>query len=408
MKVDDGFVATEVGVIPSEWSVKALGEIAELGRGRVISRKEIEENRGPYPVFSSQTSNNGCMGAISTFDFEGEYVTWTTDGANAGAVFYRSGKFNCTNVCGTIKLTDPMIDTRFTSIIASLYTRKKVVYCGNPKLMNNIMATVQIPLPPLPEQRKVADILSTVDEHIIETESLIDKTKVLKQGLVQRLLTQGIGHTEFKDTEIGRIPAEWVVETIGGISNLITKGSTPTTYGFCFVNEGINFIKIESIDDSTGSIIQNNLAKIETDCHNKFYRSQLKAGDILFAIAGAIGKSVIVMDTVLPANTNQALAIIRLNKDIDRKYVYFQLKGPYIQAFLSQAKTVTAQANISLDQVSRLAIPFPSVQEQHRISSILTAVDNQIEVYQSKLNALTKLKSGLMQQLLTGRIRVKT
>ena len=92
--------------IPSNWVVKNVGSICSLGRGRVISQDEIREHQGVYPVYSSQTSNNGEMGRIATFDYDGEWVTWTTDGANAGTVFYRNGKFNCTNVCGTLMPLD--------------------------------------------------------------------------------------------------------------------------------------------------------------------------------------------------------------------------------------------------------------------------------------------------------------
>ena len=87
-----------------------LLEIAELGRGRVINSAEISKQKNPiYPVYSSQTSNNGIMGYLDNYDYEGEYITWTTDGANAGTVYYRNGKFNCTNVCGILKIKAPLL-----------------------------------------------------------------------------------------------------------------------------------------------------------------------------------------------------------------------------------------------------------------------------------------------------------
>ena len=87
-----------------EW--KSLGEVGELRRGRVMSKIYLTDNAGNYPVYSSQTANNGEIGKIDTFDFDGEFVSWTTDGANAGTVFYRTGKFSITNVCGLIKIND--------------------------------------------------------------------------------------------------------------------------------------------------------------------------------------------------------------------------------------------------------------------------------------------------------------
>lgn len=96
-----------------EW--KALGDkdIAKLSRGKVMSKKFLAENHGDFPVYSSQTLNNGEIGKISSFDYDGEYITWTTDGANAGTVFYRSGKFNITNVCGLIDIVSDKLNIKF-------------------------------------------------------------------------------------------------------------------------------------------------------------------------------------------------------------------------------------------------------------------------------------------------------
>ena len=142
-----GYKRTEVGVIPEEWRVVAIEDISTVGRGRVISHREISRSLSPmYPVYSSQTFDDGVMGYLDSYDFEGEYVTWTTDGANAGTVFYRNGRFNCTNVCGTIKLkSDNQI---FVDKILSRFASRHVSrHLGNPKLMNDVMKRVRIPLP---------------------------------------------------------------------------------------------------------------------------------------------------------------------------------------------------------------------------------------------------------------------
>jgi len=94
-----------IGDIPEHWILSRIGRHYFLERGRVISKEEIIDNQGEYPVYSSQTENNGVLGSINTFDFEGEYVTWTTDGANAGTCFHRTGKFNTTNVCADFEPT---------------------------------------------------------------------------------------------------------------------------------------------------------------------------------------------------------------------------------------------------------------------------------------------------------------
>jgi len=93
--------------------IKEIQSICKLGRGRVISQGYLDAHPGPYPVYSSQTKNDGVFGRIDSFDFEGPHVTWTTDGANAGTVTYREGRFNCTNVCGTLEAREDIIHMPF-------------------------------------------------------------------------------------------------------------------------------------------------------------------------------------------------------------------------------------------------------------------------------------------------------
>ena len=150
---------------PNGVSYKTVAEIAAISRGRVMSKDYINENQGNYPVYSSQTENNGELGSISTYDFEGEYLTWTTDGANAGSVFYRNGKFSVTNVCGLIKVSNDIILTRFLYFVLSVEAKKHVSSgMGNPKLMSNVMAKVKIPVPPLPVQSEIVRILDNFTE----------------------------------------------------------------------------------------------------------------------------------------------------------------------------------------------------------------------------------------------------
>jgi type I restriction enzyme, S subunit len=173
-----------------EWVVKAIQELSQVGRGRVISHTEISKSASPtYPVFSSQTSNSGIMGYLDTYDFEGDYVTWTTDGANAGTVFARSGRFNCTNVCGTIKLHDS--DHRFIAVALGRVSQSHVSrHLGNPKLMNDVMKKIQITIPKSrAEQTAIAAVLSDMDAELAALETHRDKTRALKQAMMQELLT---------------------------------------------------------------------------------------------------------------------------------------------------------------------------------------------------------------------------
>ena len=165
-----------------------ISDIAQIGRGSVISTLEISKQECPtYPVYSSQTSNNGIMGYLDTYDFEGEYITWTTDGANAGTVFYRNGKFNCTNVCGVLKVNDN-IDAYYLSIVLQSATAKYVsTNLANPKLMNNTMSSIKVKLPSLPVQRNWSNTLREIDAKI-ENEILASNLLCIqKQYLLQQM-----------------------------------------------------------------------------------------------------------------------------------------------------------------------------------------------------------------------------
>ena len=129
-----------------------------------MSKEYLRDNMGEYPVYSSQTVNEGVFGRINTYDYNGEYLTWTTDGANAGSIFYRNGKFSLTNVCGLLKTKVEDVNTKFLSYILATVSKKYVsAGMGNPKLMSNVMANVKVQIPLLAEQNRIVSILEKFD-----------------------------------------------------------------------------------------------------------------------------------------------------------------------------------------------------------------------------------------------------
>ena len=141
-----------------------IGNLCFDGRGRVINQEYINTNSGEYPVYSSQTSNDGIFGYIDTYDFDGEYVTWTTDGAKAGTVFYRNGKFSCTNVCGTLKSKVNTINMRYIAYVLNLIAYKFVNHVGNDKLMNDSMKKIAVPVPDINLQDEFASYVEEIDK----------------------------------------------------------------------------------------------------------------------------------------------------------------------------------------------------------------------------------------------------
>lgn len=176
--------------IPVGWSVERVGDVFEIKRGKVISKDYINENKGAYPVYSSATENNGCIGYINTYDFDGEYLTWNTDGY-AGNVFYRNGKFNCTNVCGTLlpKTKRPIFALKF---ILEPRFKKNVVYGSqltNLKLMSNHVSLIDFKSPTNVELSLIAEILTNQEKLIEQTEQMLALEKKKMDYLMNSLLS---------------------------------------------------------------------------------------------------------------------------------------------------------------------------------------------------------------------------
>lgn len=194
-----------LGEVPVHWDILPIWMMFELGRGRVISHSEMLDSNGRYPVYSSQTERDGVMGNIDTYDFDGDYLTWTTDGANAGTVFRRHGKFNCTNVCGTLKPSRNDVDLDYLWSAVSISTKAFIRHDINPKLMNGVMASIRIPVPPAYEQKQIAHhlshSLSQMEPLAQEADRLIARLQERRAALISAAVTGKI------DVRNSHIPA---------------------------------------------------------------------------------------------------------------------------------------------------------------------------------------------------------
>jgi type I restriction enzyme S subunit len=193
----------------------------------------------------------------------------------------------------------------------------------------------------------------------------------------------------------------WKLVKLGTLVELITKGTTPTSIGYKFTEVGINFVKIESID-LNGNFINNKFAKINEACNEALKRSQLKEGDILFSIAGALGRAAIVSKEILPANTNQAIAIIRLKNSnlISKEFLLRVLASESILSQVGNMKAGVAQQNLSLSQLKEFLIPVPPLQIQQKIVVKLDKIFAEID----KATAASESKSANANLLVKGTI----
>ena len=179
---------------PDGVEYRKVGDIANISRGKVMSKDFLKENAGEYPVYSSQTENEGKLGSINTYMYDGEYLTWTTDGANAGTVFFRSGKFSVTNVCGVIDNTSEDVDIKYLYYVlnreAPSYVNSGM---GNPKLMSNVMARISLPVPPLEIQREIVRVLDSFTLLTAELTAELTARKKQYEFYRDKLLSFDIG-----------------------------------------------------------------------------------------------------------------------------------------------------------------------------------------------------------------------
>lgn len=207
----------------------------------------------------------------------------------------------------------------------------------------------------------------------------------------------------FRSTTIGELPADWNCESLGNKCELVTKGTTPTSLGQKFTTEGVLFLKAESISEG-GRIIPEKIAFIDETTHALLRRSQLAAGDLLISIAGVLGRVGRVEARHLPANTNQALAIVRLSKQstVDRNFLFWCLNSAFIEKQIRDINVQAAQANISLQNVRDLLFPLPPLPEQRAIAEVLSDVDGLLVAVEALIDKKRAIKQAAIQQLLTG------
>jgi type I restriction enzyme S subunit len=263
------------------------------------------------------------------------------------------------------------------------------------------LGKIEIPIPPLPEQQKIAEILSTVDAKIEIIDQQISETQELKKGLMQQLLTKGIAHTEFKDSVLGKIPKSWEVVKIKNIAD-IKAGATPSTKNkdywggeIPWMNSGdINLRKVKEVE---GRITELGLNNSSTKL--------IPANSVLMALAGQGKTRGKVAINEFPLCTNQSLATIYNFKKADFEFVFQNLESRYLE-IRKMSTGDGGRGGLNLAIIKSISIALPSIEEQRHISEILTSVDNKLEVLLEKKITYQELKQGLMQQLLTGKVRV--
>lgn len=263
------------------------------------------------------------------------------------------------------------------------------------ELSKERLENFEVPLPLLPEQQKIAEILSTADEAIEKVDKAIEKTERLKKGLMQRLLTKGIGHKEFKDTKIGRIPKEWKIYKLGNrnIVDLI-MGQSPPSPTYNEKGEGLPFFQGKAEFGET-------IPKAKLYCSKPIKIAELN--DILLSVRAPVGDV-----NIAPCKCCIGRGLTAIRPRSDRlHYLYLFYYLVFNRRIFESLSTGSTFKAIRRNEIENYLVSVPSLWEQKKIVEILRTVDNRLELLKEKKQKFDKIKKGLMNELLTGRRRVK-
>ena len=386
-----------------EWKPLAYSEygVAELSRGRVMSKEYLINNAGEYPVYSSQTANNGEIGKIRTFDYDGEYVTWTTDGANAGTVFHRTKKFSITNVCGLIRIKNTkVLNYKFLFYWLSIEA-KKYVYSGmgNPKLMSNQIAKIPIPIPPLEIQQEIVRILDSFSMLTAELQAELQARKSQYEYYRNQLLAYPMEESDQSSLRSNRSATsiqnsdnstqplstlnprtgnsvlqprgkeEW--KMLGEIGTFIRGNGLQKKD---FMENGVPCIHYGQIYTHYGTFATKTKSFVSKETANKCKKAH--KGDLIIASTSEnvedVGKTVAWLGDDDVAISNHTFIY---SHNQNPKYLAYLFQT---QAFLKYKKTkVVGVKVIDIPQkaLESFCIPIPPLEEQERIVSILDKFD---------------------------------
>jgi len=376
-----------IGEVPHNWKIVRVKSLFEIGRGRVIAKTELKDD-GKYPVYSSQTKDNGILGYINSYDYEQDQLTWTTDGANAGTVFLRRGKYNCTNVCGTLRPMKKEINLNYM-----LYALEHIAHyhkradTNGFKIMSNEMAAIKITFPPLSEQQKIASFLDEkvahIDNILEDTKKSIEYLKAYKKSLITETVTKGLNaNVEMKDSGIewiGEIPKHWRLSKVknfvyirNGKDYRVKEGEVPV-YG-----SGGAFGSTNQIMYDKPSVLLGRKGTIDSP---KYVVEPFWAVDTTFY-------------TIVKPNVNL-------------KYFYYAMKS------FDYKKYIYGSAIPSMSQsiLNEIKIPYMDIIEQTRIAKYLDdkilEIDSLIEQKVQLLTEFETYKKSFIYEYVTGKKEVQ-
>ncbi|NMG05875.1 restriction endonuclease subunit S [Brasilonema sp. UFV-L1] len=376
------FKQTEIGEIPQDWEIVSIGQVCDVTSGGTPSRNKPEFWNGNIPWVKT--------GEINYSEIRDTEEKITQEGlSNSSAKLVPRGTLLMAMYGQGVtrgKVAMLGIDAALNQACLAILQGEKIYnqflyYCltreyqnlrdiGNETTQKNLNASivkqVLVPLPPIHEQKEIAEILSSVDEAIASTQAVIDQTRKVKQGLLQQLLTRGIGHTKFKHSAIGKIPESWQVVELGGITT--DSAFDPRFSGDLYDPNG-NYGSVRTTDiNENWEINYETVPRAmlpEAQCENH----RLIDGDLLVTRSGSCGIVCVFREQTIPMIPGAFLIRFRLKNYANSEFVRLAMMAPTAQSSMATMAAGGVQKNLSGTNLKKLLLPLPLLDEQDKIVS---------------------------------------
>ncbi len=408
--------------LPLEWGVELVPDVCFFQEGPGLLRKQFGDSKNGIPFINIRcikqdgTIDRGAAQFVKKTEVESKYEHFLLEEGDyvlsTSGTLGRLAKVNKKDI--PMLLNTSVIRFRATDseklndaflrhlLKSSLFYDQIAVESQGSAQVNVGPTHIQkcyFSLPLLEEQKKIAEILSSVDEVIELTEKEISKLQDLKKGMMQELLTKGIGHTKFKDSPVGRIPESWNVKSVQNIAKVVDSlHKTPK-----FAESGYYMIRVTDIVE--GNLKFDNSLKVSEEVYQDFSKNHKPVrGDIVMTRVGSFGRSSYV-DTDIDFCIGQNTVVI--NPEENSKYLYYFLNSEVVWNQVLNETNGSSQGSLSLKAIKELKISIPKKEELDKIVSSLDSISKHIEHRVDKLDKIQNVKKGLMQDLLTGKVRVK-
>jgi type I restriction enzyme S subunit len=410
MSVREGYQQTEIGVIPEEWEVVELKSIGQIVTGSTpkTSNQEYYTNGtrlwaspsdlGKSKEVKSTTNKLTDLGFEQTRVLPARSILVTCIGSTIGKIGMAYEEMSTNQQINSLVCTKENSSDFYYYVLdmKKEYIKNLAGTQAVPLLNKSDFSVIKVPKAPIEEQQKIAEILSTVDQKIDSIDTKIKETQTLKRGLMQRLLSEGIGHSEFKESEIGRIPTGWEVVKIGEVCKFTQGVQIPIEEQHTiFQEELVRFLRISDYTQNTSDIrfvpksYMNNFITSEDIVMVRYGET---AGHIGMGFAGVLANNLF---TMTPKSDL-----------LSKQYLYHFFKQPSMYEYLKKLRAAGAMPAVNFKSLSIIRIPIPSHKEQEKISETMFAMDEKLDTLRAKKEAFETLKKGLMQKLLTGEVRV--